>query len=67
MYTFLTYPLDVIKTNRILQTNLAKEGAERIPRELLSLYAKGSFQHGLFRGFLYVYAAALINGRVDNL
>lgn len=51
MYSCLTYPLEVIKTNRILQTSLAKEGAERIPREILSLQEKGNLYRGLFRGF----------------
>ena len=52
MYTALTYPLDVIKTNRILQTTLTKEGAESIPKEFLVLYEKGGLSRGLFRGFL---------------
>jgi hypothetical protein len=56
MYGLLTYPLDVIKTNRILQTNLAKEGADSIPRELSVLYEKGAFSKGLFRGILPVFA-----------
>jgi len=33
MYSVLTYPLDVIKTNRIIQSSLSKEGAESIPKE----------------------------------
>jgi hypothetical protein len=60
MFAFLTYPLDIIKTNRILQTSLAKEGAERIPREILSLQEKGNLQNGLYRGFLATLAAAYI-------
>jgi hypothetical protein len=43
MYAALTYPLDVIKTNRILQTSLAKEGGESLPRELATLFEKGGF------------------------
>lgn len=58
MYSFLTYPLDVIKTNRILQTNLSKEGADSIPRELSILFEKGQFQRGLYRGFVIGYLAA---------
>ena len=59
MYGLLTYPLDVIKTNRILQTSLAKEGADSIPRELSVLYEKGAFAKGLYRGFLPVMAISL--------
>lgn len=51
-FLFLTYPLDVIKTNRILQTSLSKEGAENIPKEFLALYEKGGLNRGLFRGLL---------------
>jgi hypothetical protein len=43
-FPLLTYPLDIIKTNRILQTSLAKEGAESIPREFLALYEKGGLK-----------------------
>jgi hypothetical protein len=38
MFAAFTYPLDVIKTNRILQTSLAKEGGNNLPRELSALY-----------------------------
>ncbi len=35
----LNYPLDVIKTNRILQMPLLEEGAKKsIPREYIALY-----------------------------
>jgi Mitochondrial carrier protein len=58
MYTVLTYPLDIIKTNRILQTSLSKEGAESIPKEFTALYEKGGLHRGLFRGLLVGYLAA---------
>ncbi|CDW71114.1 UNKNOWN [Stylonychia lemnae] len=66
MFATLTYPLDVIKTNRILQTSLAKEGAERIPREILSLQEKGNLQHGLFRGLLATLIAANIAKQITD-
>ena len=50
-YQFLTYPLDVIKTNRIVQSSLAKEGVESVPREFMALYDKGGLQLGAMRGF----------------
>lgn len=60
MYALLTYPLDIIKTNRILQTSLSKEGAESIPKEFTALYEKGGLNRGLFRGLLIGYLAANI-------
>ena len=50
MYYALAYPLDVIKTNRILGTPLAKEAGESIPKEFLILYEYGALRGGLFRG-----------------
>lgn len=58
MYAFLTYPLEVIKTNRILNTSLAREGGESIPRELVALYERGGLTRGLFRGLLFGFLAA---------
>ncbi len=58
MYAVLTYPLDIIKTNRILQSSLSKEGAESIPKEFSVLYEKGGLQRGLFRGLFIGFLAA---------
>lgn len=58
MMQFLLYPLDVIKTNRIVQSNLAKEGVESIPREFFALYEKGGLQMGAMRGFSVALALA---------
>jgi hypothetical protein len=66
MFTVLTYPLDIIKTNRILQTSLAKEGAESIPKEFTALYEKGGLNRGLFRGLLVGYIAANLQGTFSN-
>ena len=65
-FPLLTYPLDIIKTNRILQTSIAKEGAESIPREFLALYEKGGLKQGLYRGFLIGFLAASIQGPFSN-
>jgi Mitochondrial carrier protein len=62
MYTLLTYPLDIIKTNRILQTSLSREGAESLPKEFTALYEKGGLSKGLFRGLLIGYIAANFQG-----
>lgn len=62
MYSILTYPLDVIKTNRIIQSSLSKEGAESIPKEFQILYEKGGLGRGLFRGlFISVVSNAVLS------
>lgn len=61
-FALLTYPLDIIKTNRILQTSLSKEGAESIPREFQALYEKGGLGRGLFRGLLVGFVASTLQG-----
>ena len=56
----LAYPLDVIKTNRILNTQLSKEAGEALPKEFLALHERGALRGGLYRGFLpYLVAAPL--------
>lgn len=59
MYQFIFYPLDVIKTNRIVQSNLSKEGVESVPREFSALYNKGGLQMGAMRGFSVAFAVAM--------
>ncbi len=66
-FTLLTYPLDTIKTNRMLQTSLSKEGAESIPRECQALYEKGGLNRGLFRGLVVGYLAATLQGSVNDV
>ena len=50
MYGFLTYPLDVIKTNRIVGSQLTREAGENLPRELVTVYERGTMQAGFYRG-----------------
>ena len=52
MFTCLTYPLQVISTNRIVGSSLTKEAGENLPKEFLKLYERGEMKRGLFRGFL---------------
>jgi hypothetical protein len=56
MFSLLTYPFDVIKTNRILQTSLSKEAGGSIPNELSALYERGGLFKGLYRGLLCTLA-----------
>ncbi len=50
MYALVTYPLDVIKTHRILETNLHKTAGESIPKEFAALCEAGGMAQGAFRG-----------------
>jgi hypothetical protein len=67
MYGILAYPLDVIKTNRIVQSSFAKENGENLPRELVSLYERGLVERGLYRGFLFGAAFAFVAQTVNGL
>ena len=42
MYQFIAYPLDVVKTNRIIGSQISKEAGENLPREMLTLYERGA-------------------------
>lgn len=52
MYNFITYPFDVIKTNRIVGSTFAKEATENLPREIIALHEHGELSRGLYRGLL---------------
>ena len=69
MLHVLTYPLDVMKTNRILQTNLAVECEEFAPKEIVALFERGGLQHGAMRGLSMsiLLAAAAQAQPFDNL
>ena len=56
MFGIVSYPFDVIKTNRILQSAFSKEATENLPREFVALHERGAVQKGLMRGFLPYYA-----------
>ena len=59
MYSLLTYPLDVIKTNRIMATPLDREAGENLPRELVALYDRGALKSS-YRGlFPFLVGAGL--------
>ena len=67
MYTALTYPLDIIKTNRIIQSSLSKEGAESIPKEFQVLYEKGGLSRGLFRGLFIGFLSVHVQEQVSSV
>ena len=48
----IAFPLDVVKTNRILNTSFNKECGENLGRELMTLFERGQFRSGLYRGFI---------------
>ena len=52
MYFNWAFPFDVVKTNRILNTNFSKECGENLPREMAALYERGQFRNGVFRGLV---------------
>jgi hypothetical protein len=73
MLALLTYPFDVIKTNRILNTPLSKEAGHNMGREFVSLYEQGGLSRGAFRGMSLPILAiitskfALSASPIDNL
>ena len=52
LYPIIAYPFDVAKTNRILNTSFNKECGENLGRELVTMYERGLFKNGAFRGLL---------------
>ena len=52
LYSSITYALDVIKTNRILENPLVERASANIADELGSLHDVGRFRDGLYRGFI---------------
>ena len=59
MFGIVSYPFDVIKTNRIVQSAFSKEATENLPREVVALHERGAVQKGLMRGFWPYYASTL--------
>ena len=61
LYHLLTYPLDVIKTNRILDSKLVSQPMQTIPREAVEIFERGGLQKGLMRGMLMSFAIGSIS------
>ena len=59
MYHLLTYPMQVISTNRIIGTQIVKEASENLPREFVAIYERGALKSGLYRGLLPGIFAAM--------
>lgn len=51
-YNVFAYPFDVIKTNRIVQSQLCREAGDNLPREFVALYERGALASGFYRGLL---------------
>ena len=60
-YQYIAYPFDVIKTNRIINSNFNKECGENLGRELVTLYERGSFRNGGYRGMMPLFGITAIN------
>lgn len=61
IYQYIAYPFDVAKTNRILNTSFNKECGENLGRELVTMYERGLFRNGAFRGMLPLMGMTVIN------
>lgn len=63
MYSYIAYPFDVAKTNRILGTSFNRECGDNLGRELVAMYERGQFRNGAYRGMLpLVGMTAISNG-----
>ena len=60
-YQYIAYPFDVVKTNRIINSNFNKECGENLGRELVTLYERGSFRNGAYRGMAPLFGITVIN------
>jgi hypothetical protein len=56
MFSIYGNAFDVIKTNRIVHSDLAKTAGENLTNELALLWERGAFRNGLFRGLAPVIA-----------
>ena len=52
VWELFSYPLQVITTNRIVESQLSKQGANSLSRELNILTSEGLNNRGLARGLL---------------
>lgn len=62
LYPLIAYPFDVAKTNRILGSSFNKECGDNLGRELVTMYERGLFKNGVFRGILPFLGMGLLNG-----
>ncbi len=61
-YNVFAYPFDVIKTNRIVQSQLCRETGDNLPREFVALYERGALASGFYRGLVPMYAGSIVLG-----
>ena len=58
VFPLIAYPLEVVKTNRIVQMQNASV-TEELSRDMLKLAERTSLKEGLFRGALPIFPLAL--------
>ena len=66
LYPYIAYPFDVAKTNRILNTSFNKECGENLGREMVTMYERGLFKNGTFRGLLPFAGMHIINDQLGG-
>ena len=54
MFFLYGNPLDVIKTNRMVQSEFSKAAGDNLATELALLWERGAFRNGVFRGVVPV-------------
>ena len=63
-FPVIAYPLEVVKTNRIVgMQNAALQSTEELSRDLLKLAERGSLRTGMFRGLATVIPCALLENQ----
>ena len=60
-FPLIAYPLDVIKTNRIVGTQAAENlVSESLSRDLVQMMEQGALRNGLYRGALPLVPLSLL-------
>ena len=60
-------PLDVVKTNRIIGSEISRQAGESLPRELTAIFERGAFKNGMYRGLLPMFTQAALFSTAKNI
>ena len=60
-------PLDVVKTNRIVGSEISRQAGESLPRELTAIFERGAFKNGMYRGLLPMFTQTAIFSGARNI